>query len=86
MQGHISRWGNSLGIRIPKEVANRVGLAEGAQVEIEARHGEVVISPIKPRLRYSLEELVAGVTPEEAHASSAEVDWGPDVGREIIEE
>ena len=86
MQGQISRWGNSLGVRIPKEVANRVGLSDGAQVEIEARQGEVVISPIKPRLRYTLEELVTGVTPEEAHASSAEVDWGPDVGREIIEE
>lgn len=86
MQSHISRWGNSLGIRIPKEVASRAGLSEGAQVEIEARHGEVVISPLKPRLRYSLEELLTGVTPEEAHASSSEVDWGPDVGREIIEE
>lgn len=86
MHGQISRWGNSLGVRIPKEVANRVGLSDGAQVEIEARQGQVVISPIKPRLRYTLEELVVGVTPEEAHASSAEVDWGPDVGREIIEE
>jgi antitoxin component of MazEF toxin-antitoxin module len=83
MQGHISRWGNSLG---PKEVANHVGLAEGAQVEIEAHHGEGVIRPLKPRLRNSLEELVAGVTPEEAHASSTEIDWGPDVGAEIVEE
>ena len=86
MQGRISSWGNSLGIRIPKEIANHVGLADGVQVEIEARQGEVVISPVKRRLRYSLEELVAGVTPEEAHASSAEIDWGPDIGREIVEE
>lgn len=86
MQGQISRWGNSLGIRIPKDIANRVGLSDGAQVEIEERDGEVVISRAKPKLRYSLAELVAGVTPEEAHASSAEVDWGPDAGREIIEE
>lgn len=86
MQGQISRWGNSLGVRIPKEVANRVGLADGARVEIEVRQGEVVISPVKRRLRYSLEELVAGVTPAEAHARSAEIDWGPDVGGEIVEE
>ncbi len=86
MHGQISRWGNSLGVRIPKEIANRVGLSEGAQIEIEERGGEVVISRVKPRLRYSLEELLVGVTPEEAHASSAEVEWGADVGREIIEE
>jgi antitoxin MazE len=86
MHGQISRWGNSLGVRIPKEIANRVGLSDGAQIEIEERGGEVVISRVKPRLHYSLEELLVGVTPEAAHASTAEVEWGPDVGREIIEE
>ena len=86
MQGHISRWGNSLGVRIPRDIANRVGLSDGVQVEIAERDGEVVISRTKPRLRYSLEELVAGVTPDEAHETTAEIDWGPDVGREVIEE
>jgi antitoxin MazE len=86
MRGHVSRWGNSLGVRIPKDIANRIGLAEGVVVEIEERDGQVVISRTLPRLRYSLEELLAGVTPAEAHASSAEIDWGPDLGREIVEE
>jgi len=31
-------------------------------------------------LRYSLEELVAGITPENRHG---EIDWGPPVGREL---
>jgi len=86
MHGQISRWGNSLGVRIPKDIANRIGLADGVPVEIEERDGEVVISRTKPRLRYSLEELVTGVTPEEAHETTREIDWGPDVGREIVEE
>lgn len=86
MQGHISRWGNSLGIRIPKDIAIRVGLVDGVRVEIEERAGEVVISRAKPKLRYSLDELLIGVTPEEAHATTAEIDWGADVGREIVEE
>jgi len=34
----------------------------------------VIIGRVKPRLRYSLEELVAGVTPEEAHSTSDEID------------
>jgi hypothetical protein len=33
------------------EQMSRERAAEGAQVEIEARHGEVVISPLKPKLR-----------------------------------
>lgn len=36
------------------------------------------------KLRYSLGELIIGVTPSEAHETSAEVDWGPDVGQEIL--
>ena len=38
----------------------------------------------KASLQYSLEELLIGVTPDQAHESSAEVDWGPDVGQEIL--
>ena len=35
MQVQVSRWGNSLGLRIPKDVASRAGLREGARVEVE---------------------------------------------------
>ncbi|HYI72177.1 MAG TPA: AbrB/MazE/SpoVT family DNA-binding domain-containing protein, partial [Skermanella sp.] len=36
MQVQLARWGNSLGLRIPKELAGRLGLKDGARVEIEA--------------------------------------------------
>jgi antitoxin MazE len=32
----VAKWGNSLAIRIPKDVASELGLAEGAEVELEA--------------------------------------------------
>ena len=38
------------------------------------------------RLRYPLDKLLSGVTPDEVHRQAAEIDWGPDVGREIIED
>jgi antitoxin MazE len=56
MQAKISRWGNSLGVRIPADVVRRSGLAEGARVEIEAKGDRIVISPARPR--YTLEELL----------------------------
>ena len=40
----------------------------------------------KTGLRYFLEELLVGVTLDEAHQTSAEIDWGPAVGQEIIPE
>ncbi|HJS84461.1 MAG TPA: AbrB/MazE/SpoVT family DNA-binding domain-containing protein [Acetobacteraceae bacterium] len=74
----VSKWGNSLGVRIPKEVASQLGLRNGSPVEVVAEQGRIVISPRRPR--FTLNELLANVTPEIRDA----FDWGPDKGREII--
>jgi len=80
MLGQVARWGNSLGIRIPKDIACRVGLTEGVKVEIEAAGTQVVISVARPR--YQLADLLVGITPQDMHES---FDWGPDAGREAVE-
>ncbi len=81
MQITASRWGNSLGIRIPKDIAERVGLAVGDRVDVEAKGDQIVIS--LRRTRYRLADLLVGMTPD---AMRAAFDWGPDVGREIVDE
>lgn len=83
MQGQISRWGNSLGVRIPKDIATRVGFVEGARVEIEVKDGQVVIG--RPKPRYKLADLLQGMTPTALREASREVDFGPDVGRESVD-
>ena len=80
MQVQIAKWGNSLGVRVPKDVAARVGLTEGARVEITAEGDKIVISVARPV--YRLEELLVGMTPETMHEA---FDWGSDVGREAVE-
>ncbi|HYE52352.1 MAG TPA: AbrB/MazE/SpoVT family DNA-binding domain-containing protein [Azospirillaceae bacterium] len=80
MQVQIARWGNSLGLRIPKEIAGRLGLAEGARVELTAEKDRIVIAVDRPHFR--LEELLDGVTPE---AMADAFDWGPDAGRENVD-
>jgi antitoxin MazE len=80
MQVQVARWGNSLGLRIPKDIALRTGLREGTRVEVEAEGGRIIISPATPR--YVLADLLKGMTPE---AMRQAFDWGPDKGREIIE-
>jgi antitoxin MazE len=80
MHVQVARWGNSLGLRIPKDIANRVGLREGARVDVEAQGDRIIVSPARPR--YVLAELLKGITPE---AMREAFDWGPDKGREIVE-
>jgi antitoxin MazE len=81
----IGRWGNNLAVRLPGEIVQSVGLAEGERVDVEVRDSEIVIRRAAPR--FTLQELFAGKTPEEWRAVYAGAfDWGPDVGREIVEE
>lgn len=80
MQVQVARWGNSLGVRIPKEIAGRAGLAEGSRVEIALEKGQIVLSPARPR--YRLEDLLQGVS---RRAMREAFDWGPDVGREKVD-
>lgn len=80
MQVQVARWGNSLGLRIPKGVAQQTGLRAGARVDVVAEGDRIVISPA--RARYVLADLLKGMTPE---AMRQAFDWGSDRGREIVE-
>ena len=75
----VKKWGNSRALRIPKDMALELGLDFGSQVELIPEEGQIRIVPAK-RPKYTLEELVAGITPENRHE---EWDTGPPVGREV---
>ena len=84
-QAIVGRWGKSLAVRIPGEVANAAGIGGGERVEVEARDGDIVIRRAAPR--FTLEELFRGKTARQWRAAYAGAyDWGPDVGREAVEE
>ena len=74
----ITKWGNSLGLRIPKALADEAAVHEGSRVEILARDGELVVRPLRTPC-YTLAELLLGVTKGNLQE---EVDTGPPAGRE----
>jgi len=78
MRTRISKWGNSLGVRIPKAFAAEVGLEDGTPVDISVSGGRIVVTPVGRE--YQLEELVDGITAENRHT---ETDWGHPVGAEV---
>ena len=81
----IGRWGKSLAIRLPGEVATTAGISEGERVDIEARDGDIVIRRSVPH--FTLEELFRGKSAQQWRAAyGGAYDWGPDVGREAVEE
>lgn len=79
MQTKIQRWGNSLAIRIPKLIAEEVGLEQGGEVDLRVEEGGLSLRPVAPPA-YDLETLVAQITDENRHD---EVDFGDPVGKEV---
>ena len=80
MRGQISRWGNSLALRIPRHVAREIAVNEGEAVEISVQAERIIISPICAEPSYDLDELLSQVTDENRHD---EVQWGKAVGNEF---
>jgi antitoxin MazE len=74
---YIRKWGNSLGLRIPRTMLEQLKVAENETVEVKVDGGSLIVTPV--RHAYTLEELLAGITPENLHAA---VDTGPSVGNE----
>ena len=73
------KWGNSLGIRIPKEAAERAGIHQGSRIDLQV--GKNGLISLKPRKKdYTLEELVSRITPGNRHD---ETDWGTE-GQELL--
>jgi antitoxin MazE len=78
METVIKKWGNSLALRIPKPLADEIGLEEDSAVDLYLEEGKLVIVPAMAP-RYALESLLAEVTVENLHD---EVDVGVAVGVE----
>ena len=79
MQTRIQKWGNSLGLRIPRSFAHEAGVGVGSAVDLSMRDGDLVVRPARRRT-YRLKDLLRRVTPKNLHA---EVDTGQAVGREV---
>ncbi len=74
----VSKWGNSLAVRIPRAIAKEARLNEGDCVELDFdRDGSIVLRPA--RRSYELSELVSRITSKNRHR---ETDWGPPRGEE----
>jgi antitoxin component of MazEF toxin-antitoxin module len=81
----IKKWGNSLATRIPKAVAESIDLHLNQHVGIEAIDGKIIITPIKKKKEYKLEELLGQCKPASMKLTKEDREWLSDepVGEEI---
>ncbi len=78
MKTKVQKWGNSLGLRIPRSFAAEAQVEAGTIVNISVENGGLLIRRVHQR-RYSLSDLLKKVTSRNLHG---EVETGEAVGRE----
>ena len=79
MQARVQKWGNSLALRIPKLLADELGIRENGIVELCLWEGQLVIQA-RPAPSMTLERLLASITDENIHA---EMSMGQPAGQEV---
>jgi antitoxin MazE len=79
MSTTIQKWGNSLGIRIPSQIAERIAVGQGSEVELVVGDDHTLII-IPKKKKPTLEELLAQCKPENRHD---EIDFGVE-GKELL--
>jgi antitoxin MazE len=72
----IKKWGNSLALRIPKDVAKTLHIENNSTLELHIEDGKMVVEPQKDNL---LERLVSRIDTDNLHN---EIDTGKALGNE----
>lgn len=75
----IKKWGNSAAVRLPSAFLETLNLKLNSRVEVFTQDEVIIIKPIKQK-NVCLEQLLAGITPDNLHG---EVDVGRAVGKEF---
>lgn len=77
----LQKWGNSVGIRVPKKVVEQAHLKIGEELSLSIQGNSIVLTPMKrARRKFKLEDILKGVTPKDV---GGEIDWGKPLGKEI---
>ncbi len=73
----LKKWGNSLALRIPKDIAQSLQIERDALLDLRIEDGVLVVEPQKHRL---LEDLVSRIDLSNLHR---EVETGEATGNEV---
>jgi antitoxin MazE len=81
MKARISKWGNSLAIRLPKAAVENLRVREGEPIDLAIEGDTLTIRAKRPH--YTLEELVAAMRPEDEPEVLDDID-APPAGDELL--
>jgi len=77
MRIFANKWGNSLGVRIPKKVAEALGISENTELELNISNDKLIIHKTNS---YSLDVLLNHVSKSNLHNLQ---NYGTPLGKEV---
>jgi len=72
----VKKWGNSLAVRLPRDLARSLSIENGSRIEMYIKDGSLIIQPAK---NDELAKLIEEITPDNLHG---EIETGKVVGHE----
>ena len=74
----VKKWGNSLGIRLPKTIAKEMKLNEGTNLQLIYENDKIQLSKVIPE--YNLNDFLSAIDTENLHS---EIETHSAVGNEL---
>lgn len=78
MKTKIQKWGNSLGVRLPKSITEQKSLREGLRVSVILKDDQILLQPEEGEL--SLDSLLSEIDAKNLHH---ETEWSEARGNEV---
>ena len=86
MKVKVSKWGNSLGVRLPRNAIEAVGAKEGSELDLTVERNGLYLRQPRQTSAELLADMVAEMRRLGPENAPETVDWGPDRGSEIIDD
>ena len=86
MQTKVVKWGNSHGIRLPKEFHQNIKISENDAVDVILENENIIIKKINEKKHPTTKQRLIdfyGENFKQYAAPQKEIDWGKSVGNEI---
>ena len=86
MQISVSKWGNSLGIRVPINVVNTLSIKSGDMLNYEIKDNQLILSKkisTKEMFEKFYNKPMEEITIDDVGKAET-IDWGEDIGGEIF--
>eukprot|EP01035_Chromulina_nebulosa_P012173 gene12173-16238_t len=86
MKVKVAKWGNSLGLRLPKSAAESAGVRVGTELDLTVDGGGFRLRSLGKTSAQLLDEMLADMKRLGPEAEPETVAWGPDRGSEMIDD